>query len=81
VEGCLAPFKALEDDTAPDAKIHGRDRPATLSRTHPEEFSKLARTFVNSSMAMGYHYAHDLNALDVEGVSLVPQAMVGSRRI
>jgi choline dehydrogenase-like flavoprotein len=63
----LPAFKALEDDTAPDTKIHGRDGPVTLSRTHPEVFSKLARAFVNSSMALGYRYAHDLNALDVEG--------------
>jgi choline dehydrogenase len=77
----LPAFKALEDDTAPDSKIHGRDGPATLSRTHPEEFSKLARAFVNSSMALGYRYAHDLNALDVEGVGPVAQARVGSRRI
>jgi len=77
----LPAFKALEDDAAPDSKIHGRGGPVTLSRTHPKEFGKLARAFVNSSIALGYRYAHDLNALDVEGVGPVPQARVGSRRI
>jgi choline dehydrogenase len=78
---CLEGFKYLENDTAPDSKIHGRNGPVPLNRTHPEEMSKMARAFVESAKNLGYKYAHDLNATDVEGVGPVPQARVGNYRI
>lgn len=77
----LPAYKLLEDDNAPNPEIHGRNGPVTLSRTHPEEMSKLARAFVEASKSIGYPYVHDLNAPDVEGVGPVPQARIGSRRL
>ena len=77
----LPSFKLLEDDTAPDSKIHGRGGPVPINRTHKEELSKLARAFVESCQLLRYPYVHDLNNIDTEGVGPVPQARVGSRRI
>jgi choline dehydrogenase len=77
----LPAYKLLEDDIAPDSKMHGKGRPVPINRTHKEELSKLARAFVESSQLLGYPYVHDLNNINTAGVGPVPQARVGSRRI
>lgn len=80
-EDVLPAFKFLENDTAPDSKIHGIDGPVPIARAHREELSILARAFLESCQSLGYPYVHDLNDTDVEGVGPVPQARVSSRRV
>ncbi|OIW32930.1 glucose-methanol-choline oxidoreductase [Coniochaeta ligniaria NRRL 30616] len=77
----LPAFKALEHDTAPDSRIHGRSGPVPIQRTHPQELSKLASAFVEASKNVGFPYQHDLNAPDAVGVGPVPQSRQGSHRI
>lgn len=77
----LPAFKMLENDTAPDSRIHGRSGPVPIQRTHPQELSKLAGAFVEASKSAGFPYRHDLNAPDAVGVGPLPQTRVGSQRI
>jgi choline dehydrogenase len=77
----LPAFKMLEDDTAPDSRIHGRSGPVPIQRTHPQELSKLASAFVEASKNVGFPYTHDMNAPDATGVGPLPQSRVGSHRI
>lgn len=78
----LPAFKELEDDTAPDSRIHGQFGPVPIQRHHPQELSKLASAFVEASKNVGFPYQHDLNAPDyAAGVGPVPQSRFGSHRI
>lgn len=77
----LVAFRALENDEAAGADIHGTDGPFPLTRATEDELAPLQKAFVDAARSVGAEHASDFNAPDAEGVGFVPQARQGAVRV
>lgn len=77
----LPVFRALEQDEASGADIHGHNGPYPISRTSHNEYAPLQRAFVEAARRVGAPACADFNAPDAEGVGPVPQARRGNLRV
>lgn len=80
-ESVLPAFRALENDPAPDASIHGRGGPLPISRFAENEYAPLQRAFVEAAINVGASKCWDFNAPDAEGVGPGPQSRDGRLRV
>lgn len=80
-EHVLPAFRALEDDTAPDPKIHGRGGAFPVARAHVEEYAPLQAAFVQTCRNLEVAACWDFNAEDAQGVGPVPMNRSGTRRM